>query len=158
MSDKSSLAAESGVVQTAGGARFSVSVTVFRALIAWLLILALAIVNGALREGVLIPKLGTAAGLMLSGLMLSACVAAVAVALMAWLGRVSTRQCLGIGAFWLALTLGFEFGFGRSVRHKSWPELLDAYTFKDGNLWLLVLVVVFFAPLLAAHLWTRRRA
>ena len=135
--------------------RLSIVATLVRAFIAWLLILGLAIVNGVLREGVLVPALGTTPGLMLSGAILAACVLVVALLLVARLGRVSTRRCLGIGAFWLALTLAFEFGFGRAVAHKTWTQLLDAYTFRDGNLWPLVLLVVVLAPLFAA--WLRRR-
>ena len=135
--------------------KFSIAATLVRAFIAWLLILGLAIVNGVLREGVLVPALGTTPGLMLSGAILAACVLVVALLLVARLGRVSTRRCLGIGAFWLALTLGFEFGFGRAVAHKTWAQLLDAYTFRGGNLWPLVLLVVVLAPLFAA--WLRRR-
>ena len=135
--------------------RLSIVATLVRAFIAWLMILGLAIANGVLRESVLVPALGTTPGLMLSGAILSACVLVVALLLMPRLGSVSTRRCLGIGAFWLALTLAFEFGFGRAVAHKTWAQLLDAYTFRDGNLWPLVLLVVVLAPLFAA--WLRRR-
>lgn len=135
--------------------RLSIAAMLVRAFFAWLLILGLAIGNGLLREGLLVAALGSAAGLMLSGAILSVCVLAVAVLLVSRLGPVSTPRCLGIGGFWLALTLGFEFGFGRAVAHKTWAQLLDAYTFRDGNLWPLVLLVVVLAPTFAA--WLRRR-
>ncbi len=61
------------------------------------------------------------------------------------------RLLLGVGLGWLVLTLIFEFGFGL-LRGKSLPELLQAYTFTDGNLWPVVLVVTVFAPWLAARL------
>ena len=138
--------------------KFSIAATLIRAFIAWLLILGLAIVNGVLREGVLVPALGARPGLMTSGAILAACVLVVALLLMPRLGPVSKRRCLGIGAFWLALTLGFEFGFGRAVAHKTWAQLLDAYTFRDGNLWPLVLLDVVLAPAVAASLRRRRAA
>lgn len=40
-----------------------------KSLAVWTAILVLAILNGALREAVLVPKLGTATGLVLSGLL-----------------------------------------------------------------------------------------
>jgi hypothetical protein len=43
-----------------------------KALAVWAGILMLAMLNGALREAMLIPKLGTAAGLIVSGVFLSA--------------------------------------------------------------------------------------
>jgi hypothetical protein len=112
-----------------------------------LLILVCAILNGALREGVLIPWMGAQAGLIASGVILCSVILAVAFFL---LPRSSAAQALGIGALWLALTLAFEFGFGM-IQGKSWSEILAAYTFRDGNLWPLVLLVTLLAPLLASR-------
>ena len=125
-------------------------VFVLRLLASWLVILALAFANGAFRELLLVPRLGNPWALLLSGLLLCGCVVLVA----GWsLGRLpvaTTRQALGVGALWLALTLAFEFGFGRLVQGKSWGELLGAYTFAHGNLWPLVLLVILLGPA-AAH-------
>lgn len=118
----------------------------------WLLILICAVLNGALREAVLVPRFGQPAGLLASGLLLSVCIVGVSVALVPWFGRLSTSRCLQLGLLWLCLTLVFEFGFGRLVQHKSWSELFEAYTLKGGNLWPFVLVVTLLAPLLAARL------
>ena len=126
-------------------------------LLAWLVILALAIANGAFREAVLIPSLGRPGGLVVSGLLLSAFVAIVAYGLVRVSRGITAAQGLRIGFLWLGLTLAFEFAFGRFVQHQSWTELLDAYTFRDGNIWPVVLVVVLFAPSLAALLQARSR-
>jgi hypothetical protein len=109
------------------------------------------VLNGAFREAVLLPKLGTPIALLLSGGLLSVCIVVVPLVFVRWLGRLSTSQALSVGLCWLCLTLGFEFGFGRLVQNQTWPELLEAYTFKDGNILSLVLVVTFFAPLLAVR-------
>jgi hypothetical protein len=58
----------------------------------------------------------------------------------------NVAQAFAVGAFWLALTLVFEFGFGRFVQGKPWSDLLDAYTFARGNLWPLVLLVILLSP------------
>ena len=118
----------------------------------WLLILICAVLNGALREAMLVPRFGRRAGLITSGLLLSACVVGISVLLVPWFGGLTASRCLYLGLLWLCLTLAFEFGFGRLVQHKSWPELIEAYTFKGGNLWPFVLAVTFLAPLLAARL------
>jgi len=117
----------------------------------WLLILAGAVLNGGLREAWLVPSLGKTTALVLSGVLLSIVIAAVSLLLVPRMGRLATPQCLYVGLLWLCLTLTFEFGFGRLVQHESWQRLLEAYTFKDGNLWPLVLVVLFLAPLLAVR-------
>lgn len=129
----------------------------FRTVLAWLFILCLAMANGALREAALIPWLGQRPGLVLSGVLLSLCVAAVAAILVRKCGAMTARQALQAGALWLLMTLAFEFGFGLLVRHKSWPELLAAYTFEDGNLWPLVLLVTLLAPWGAVRYQTRSR-
>lgn len=119
-----------------------------RAVVAWLLILALAILNGALREAVLLPWLTKPAAYALSGLLLASLILIVAVALMSWLGLSSVSRCLAVGALWLGLTLIFEFGFGL-VTGQTWAQMFEAYTFADGNIWPLVLVVTFGAPFIA---------
>jgi len=116
----------------------------------WFVILVFAILNGALREQVLIPSLGSFIGLAASGISLSACIFVVALAAAAWYGRLSSSRWLLVGLLWLLLTLVFEFGFGYFVQHQTWSELFGAYTFKGGNIWPLVLITTFISPWLAA--------
>lgn len=127
-----------------------------KALAIWLVILCGAIANGALRETVLIPHLGRTNGLLLSGGLLAAWVLAIAYLSLPWLGMRRPRQLIGVGLGWLMLTLVFEFSIAQ-VQGKPWSSFLEAYTFKDGNLWpLLVLLIVVAAPSFAARL--RRRS
>lgn len=126
-----------------------------KAVIAWLLILSLAIANGALRETVLIPSLGKSVGLVLSGVLLCLLVLLVAYGFVRFLRVVSVSQGLIIGFFWVLLTLAFEFGFGRYVQHKPWSELWDAYTFSEGNIWPVVLLAILVTPSLTVWLQGR---
>ena len=122
-----------------------------KALSIWALILVLAVANGILRESVLIPGLGTPAALVLSGLLLSALIIGVAYVSLPWLHISRPVQFWLVGFGWLALTLVFEFSFG-IWQGKSWPVLLEAYTFKGGNIWPVVLATTALAPYLAAKL------
>lgn len=61
-------------------------------------------------------------------------------------------EALRIGAGWLALTVAFEFGFGRVVAKKSWRSLLDEYDLREGRLWPLVLAWITFGPAVARSL------
>lgn len=124
----------------------------FKAAVLWLAILVLAILNGILREKVLIPALGSFAGLIASGAVLSLCILLVAFVAAPWYGRLNSRQWVSIGLFWLLLTVSFEFSFGRLVQHKTWAELFDAYAFRGGNIWPLVLAATFVSPWLAAKI------
>src|SRR6188472_1037584 len=38
-----------------------------------------------------------------------------------------------IGSLWLALTIAFEFAFGRLVANQSWHELLADYKRREGS-------------------------
>lgn len=124
---------------------------ILKSLAVWFFILLGAIANGGLREGILLPRLGTTPAYVASGVLLALLILAVTLGCLHWLGVRSKPQALRTGAFWLLLTLCFEFGFGR-LQGKSWPALLEAYTFQDGNLWPLVLLVTLFAPLIALRL------
>ncbi|BAZ93403.1 ABC-type multidrug transporter, ATPase and permease components [Thiohalobacter thiocyanaticus] len=123
-----------------------------RALVIWMGILVLAVFNGLLREAVLLPMLDQPLALILSGILLSVLILAVAYLSLPWLGRLPATAYIAIGLGWLCLTLVFEFAFGRLIQSRPWPELLDAYTFRDGNLWPLVLLVTAAAPYAGARL------
>lgn len=125
-----------------------------RALAVWGGILVLAFINGATREFLLFPLLGRTAGLVTSGLLLSAVILGLALLAVRWIGIGSDRQAWATGALWLSATLAFEFGFGAAVQHKSFAEMLEAYTFEAGNLWPLVLAVTLVSPLVARRLRT----
>ena len=121
----------------------------------WLLILLFAVLNGVLRESLLMPVLGLPAGLVVSGVILCAVVIVVSLVLVPRLGALPMSIAVAIGLFWLALTLVFEFGFGRLVQHRPWSELLEAYRFHDGNIWPVVLLVVTLSPALAVAIRPR---
>ena len=121
-----------------------------KAWVIWLAILCLAAANGVLREHWLVPRFGRTPGLALSGVLLSALVLAAAFVALPWLHLTRLSQAVGIGLGWLALTLAFEISFGR-FQGKSWPSIVEAYTFKDGNIWPVVLLVTAAAPCIAAR-------
>ena len=122
-----------------------------KALVIWFAILVLAVVNGLLREKVLIPSLGAVPSMILSGILLSCLILAVAYLFLPWLGTRVSAQLLLIGAGWLVLTLIFELSFGL-FRGMAPDEIIEAYTFKGGNIWPIVLLVTALSPWLAAKL------
>ncbi|TKV69289.1 hypothetical protein FDP08_14870 [Marinobacter panjinensis] len=123
----------------------------FKALVIWVGVLFLAIANGVLRESVLVPGFGTPTALVLSGLLLSALIIGVAYFALPWLHIRRPLALWIVGLGWLVLTLVFEFSFGL-WQGKSWSELLEAYTFKGGNIWPVVLAATALAPYIAAKL------
>jgi hypothetical protein len=122
-----------------------------RSLAVWLLILAFATANGVLREGMLPKVLPHSTAYVASGILLIACILAVSLITIPWLGHLTLVQYVLVGAWWLGLTLAFEFGFGMLLRGQSFDVMLEGYRFKDGNIWPLVLLAVAAAPLIAAY-------
>jgi hypothetical protein len=114
---------------------------------AWFLFMITAVINGAFREAYLIPTLGEGVGRFISTLILCALLIIEIVIFLAIAGDdESGGTLLGLGAMWLALTLCFEFGFGRLAARKTWQELLSDYNVFRGRIWPLVLLVIFLTP------------
>ena len=122
-----------------------------KAIVVWLLILALAFANAALREAVLVPWIGKVRGLTLSGLILSALVLGVAYLTLSWIGAMHVIELFAVGIGWLVFTLLFDLLMG-AIQGERIRQQFDAYLFKRGNLWPVVLLVTAGAPWVAAKL------
>lgn len=118
----------------------------------WFAMFLLAVANGGFREKVLISAFGNTVGLLLSGLVLSVLVFVLTYQGVAWFGKLKSAHYWLIGTAWLLATLIFELAFGRIVADKTWGELLAAYTFTDGNLWPVVLILIAISPWVCARL------
>jgi len=125
---------------------------ILKALAVWLLMVVVAIANGAFRGAVLVPRLGEGGAHVVSTLMLSALIFLLSWASIGWVAPGSAGDAFGIGLLWVGLTVLFEFGFGHFVVGKSWNELLADYNVLRGRIWLLVLVTTGLASYLAARL------
>jgi hypothetical protein len=58
----------------------------------------------------------------------------------------SAEDARRAGLAWLALTVVFEFGFGRLVAKQSWRQLLADYNLAAGRTWPLVLAWIAIGP------------
>lgn len=112
----------------------------------WLCIAFLAILNGIVRERLLVPTIGKAAALPMSGVILCIVILLVTYFLFPWFGRISSKTCWLIGLIWLLTTLAFEFLFGHFVIGKTWAQLVQTLNIFSGDLFLLALVVSLLAP------------
>ena len=61
----------------------------------------------------------------------------------------SSLQALVVGIIWLALTICFEFLFGRYVAGHSWSQLFQDYVLSSGRVGPLLLAWVTFLPYIA---------
>jgi hypothetical protein len=123
---------------------------ILRSLLAWLCLMVIAIGNGALREVLLVPRLGAGAAHVVSTVLLALMIVTVALVAIPWLAPASVAQALVIGSVWLGLTLAFEFGFGHWVADKPWRELFQDYNLLAGRVWAFIPFVTAVAPAFAA--------
>ncbi len=123
-----------------------------RVLLIWLLMLLLAIGNGVFRDQLLMPTLGRALALPLSGLSLSVLLFVVVYLALPWLGKHTASRYILVGVQWLLMTLLFEFLFGHYVAGKAWWDILQVFDVCSGELFSLALLVVLVAPLTVAKL------
>ncbi len=115
-------------------------------ILAWLPLVLIAMINGALREGAYGKYLGelrahqvsTVSGALLFGIYIWALVRV-------WRPE-SSRQAITIGLIWLGLTIAFEFIFMHYVAGRSWDALLQDYNIFAGRVWIVVLVWITIAP------------
>ena len=128
-----------------------------RYLVGWLVLLAVAMVNGALREftyGKYVSELSAHQLSCLTGILL------FAVVIHQYVRRwppASAREAWRIGLFWMGLTVAFEFLFFHYVGGHSWAVLLANYDMSAGRLWPLILLWVAVAPYLFYRDSLRRR-
>jgi hypothetical protein len=114
--------------------------------VAWLGGVVIGVGNGVLRQAAYADRLGERAAHNVSGLTGVTAFAAY----FAWLQRrwplPDGRTARAVGGQWLALTVAFEFGFGRLVAKQSWAELLADYDVAAGRTWPFVLAWIAAGP------------
>ena len=119
----------------------------------WFVFLVIAFGVGAVREGLLRPRIGEPRAHVIGTL--------IAVTLMMLVIYAFIRQihesCLMtdlilIGVLWLVMTVAFEFGFSHFVMGKPWENLLADYNVPRGRILVLVLATVLLGPIIVGTL------
>lgn len=117
-----------------------------RAFFIWLLFAVIAVALGAGRQMLLAPLIGDLPARWVGTLL--GC--AIFTAIIAWFLRgsgLSFAAALGLGCFWVVLTIAFEFGFGHYVMGQPFELLIADYNLFAGRPWVLVLISLLVAPL-----------
>ena len=120
--------------------------SLWKYLAAWLVMLLVAVANGAVREITYGPhvdeltahQISTVTGILLLGLVIWLCSAVIPVS--------SDREAVSLGLFWAALTVAFEFVFFHFIGGHSWSELLANYNVVQGRVWVFVVLWIVVAP------------
>jgi hypothetical protein len=122
-----------------------------KAVAGWFALLAAVVAMGALRQLLLEPRLGEHLAHQIGTVLACVVVFMVIYALVAWL-RPNVLQALGVGALWVLLALGFEFGFFHFVRGVLWETLLRDYDLRGGRLLVLLWLTTLLGPPVAVLL------
>ena len=122
---------------------------IIRAILVWVGLLVVAILNGGFRESVLTPRLGRSVAHGVSTVMLSLFIVALGWMTTPWVGPKSLQDAWMIGSAWVALTLAFEFLGGHFIFGRPWETLLADYNLFAGRIWVMVLVVTLMTPVIA---------
>ncbi|HET8593241.1 MAG TPA: hypothetical protein VFL56_06210 [Solirubrobacterales bacterium] len=124
---------------------------------AWIGGAAIGVANGALREATFGGWLGERRSQQISSATLIGALALYFQALQRRWPIPSSADAARIGAVWVALTVAFEFGLGRSLEKQSWEEMLSAYDLdlSQGHAWPLVLAWITVGPAVARKLSLR---
>lgn len=122
-----------------------------RALVVWLVFITVESVLGTLRVLFLEPRMGAEPAQWTGFVTGSAALLIVAYLLIGWIRAPRWAALLEIGMLWMALTFAFEIAIGY-MRGRTWQSLLAGYDIAHGGLMAIALMLVLFAPLIAAWL------
>jgi hypothetical protein len=118
-------------------------------IISWLVLLACAALLGALREKLVVPRLGDAAGRAFMSLAFITTIFLVSDVLTDMTG-LSGAKALHAGLIWLFLTVCWEIFMGRVLMKMQWRKIFADYNIFRGRLWPLVLAATLIAPYLTS--------
>ena len=123
----------------------------FRAALVWMLFILAETGSGMVREVFIAPVIGALRARQLGVLVGCIIIFTIAWLTARWMGACTRRQQLSVGAFWVLLTLIFEFALGRATG-TSWSRILSDYNPTHGGLMLLGLAFMFITPWLTRRL------
>ena len=117
-----------------------------RYLLAWFAMLGIALGNGILWQFAFAPVMPELRAHQISTLIASLLIGGVVWRVIRRWPPSSGRQALGIGVFWLALTVAFEFFLGLVLARRPLAQVLQDYHLLEGRLWVLFLTWLTLAP------------
>ena len=123
-----------------------------RALVVWLLKIAVETVHGILRALLLVPLVGDRTARQIGVVIGSLLIFVVACFCIRWIAARTKLQLLGVGALWVLLTVVFEIGLGWLVLDLPSERITEDCDLSRGGFMGLGLLFMLILPLLAAKL------
>ncbi len=117
------------------------------AVVAWIVLLVLALTNGVLRNKFYEHRLGDLAAHYISVVTLVLLVSIVSYFMvLVSVPPLTSFGSFGVGCVWVVLSVLFEFGGGHYFAGMKWRQLLADYDISRGRLLGLVLLAQLFIP------------
>ena len=123
----------------------------FRAALVWMLIMLAETGHGMVREVFIAPVIGGLRARQIGVLVGCVLIFVIAWLTARWMNATTRRQQLTVGAFWVLLTVIFEFALGRAT-NLSWARILSDYNPAHGGYMLFGLAFMFITPWLTRRL------
>ncbi len=123
----------------------------FRAALVWMLIMLAETGHGVVREVFIAPAIGGLKARQIGVLVACAIIFIIAWLTARWMGATTRRQQFMTGAFWVVLTLVFEFALGRALG-MSFGRILSDYNPAHGGFMLFGIAFMFVTPWLTKKL------
>jgi hypothetical protein len=114
-----------------------------QAVLVWLLIAAVEVVQGIFRVRLLNQRVGDRRARQNGVATGSVFILAIAWAADPWIGARATRDCLAVGGLWLVLMLALDLVVGRWVFHLPWSRIARDFDVRRGGLLGLGMLVLF---------------
>ena len=110
------------------------------------------VLHGTAHRFLLEPLIGDFRARQISVFTGSLMILALSLVFIRWIGATRNLQLIGVGIFWLVLTVLFEILFGRFVVGDNRERLASDYNLLEGGLMPIGLLVIAASPFIAAKL------
>jgi hypothetical protein len=123
---------------------------IWKAIVFWFLLLVVAVASGALREGLLTPRLGELRAHQIGTVIVCLVFLGLMIVFVRWT-QPTKMEALAIGAAWVVATMAFETIMVRVWMGKPWSAVFADYNLLQGRLWILALATTLLGPWIATR-------
>lgn len=127
----------------------------FRVLVVWVVLILAETVHGVLRNELLAPLIGDFRSRQVGVFFGSLLIFTITLLLIRWINAPSWIYLVGMGTFWVFLTLVFELALATILRLDR-ERIVEDYDLMSGGLMPLGLLFLLFTPILADRVRKQR--
>jgi hypothetical protein len=127
---------------------------ILRALVVWVVIIAVETIHGVIRQTLIAPAVGDLPARQIGVFVGSVLILAVVWLFVDWLHAYSFKSKIVIGLFWCALTFAFEVLLGLSLGFRT-ERIFADYDLTQGGFMLFGMIVLAFSLVIVSKFRAR---